>query len=62
MSKQGKSPRSGTAPRGKGNQYKQAGDCKFVDRNLMGVNPLKEQFEPSGSEPIRQHHKMAGGA
>ena len=34
---------------------------KFVDRNLAGVNPLKEQFEPTGTEPVRQHFKMAGG-
>lgn len=32
----------------------------FVDRQLIGVSPLKEQFEPSGAQPIRQHHKMAG--
>jgi len=35
---------------------------KFVDRDLCSVNPNKEQFEPSGSEPVRQHYKMAGGA
>lgn len=34
---------------------------KFVDRNLAAINPLKEQFEPSGAEPVRQHFKMAGG-
>lgn len=33
---------------------------KFRDRNLMGVSPLKEQFEPTDSDPIRQHKKMAG--
>ena len=32
----------------------------FKDRNLMGVNPLKEQFEPTTGEAIRQHHRMAG--
>lgn len=34
---------------------------KFHDRNLMGVNPLKQQFEPTESAPVRQHNKMAGG-
>lgn len=33
----------------------------FKDRNLMGVDPLKEQFEPTESSPVRQHYKMAGG-
>lgn len=34
---------------------------RFVDRKLMGVNPLKEQFEPTGAEPVRQRYKMGGG-
>tara|TARA_R110000868_G_scaffold301_3_gene2518 strand:- start:1478 stop:1612 length:135 start_codon:yes stop_codon:yes gene_type:complete len=34
---------------------------KYVDRNLMPVNPLKQQFEPTPAEPVRQHYKMAGG-
>ena len=34
---------------------------KFVDRNLMPVNPLKQQFEPTDAEPVRQQYKMAGG-
>lgn len=33
----------------------------FVDRDLMKVNPLKEQFEPTDQSPVRQHVKMAGG-
>lgn len=33
---------------------------KFVDRDLAAVNPLREQFEPTGPEPVRQHAKMAG--
>ena len=33
----------------------------FKDRNLMKVNPLKEQFEPTTAAPVRQHVKMAGG-
>lgn len=41
---------------------KKANDEKgrFVDRNLMKVNPRKEQFEPTAAEPVRQHAKMAG--
>ncbi len=34
---------------------------KFVGRDLTKVNPLKEQFEPTDAEPVRQHFKMAGG-
>ena len=34
---------------------------RFVDRNLMSVDPKKEQFEPADSEPVRQRYKMAGG-
>jgi len=33
---------------------------KFVDRDLMKVNPLTEQFEPKDPDPVRQHAKMAG--
>lgn len=33
---------------------------RFVDRNLMKINPLKQQFEPTDAEPVRQHAKMAG--
>lgn len=32
----------------------------YVDRNLMGVSPLKEQFEPTPAEPVRQRARMAG--
>lgn len=34
----------------------------FTDRNLTNVNPLKEQFEPTEAQPIRQHARMAGGS
>lgn len=34
---------------------------KVVDRNLVPVNPLKQQFEPTERAPVRQHFKMAGG-
>ena len=34
---------------------------RFVPRNLMAVNPKKEQFAPTPAEPVRQHFKMAGG-
>ena len=33
---------------------------KLIERNLMGVNPLKEQFEPQGMDAVRQRAKMAG--
>jgi hypothetical protein len=33
---------------------------QYKDRQLMGVNPMKEQFEPTEAEPVRQHHRMAG--
>lgn len=29
-------------------------------KNLMDVNPLDEQFEPTDAQPIRQHARMAG--
>lgn len=34
---------------------------RFVDRNLMKVNPRKQQFEPTPAEPVRLRYKMAGG-
>ena len=34
--------------------------AELKDRNLLGTNPLKEQFEPLDSMPIRQKHRMAG--
>lgn len=34
----------------------------FKDRNLMGVSPLRQQFEPTDAMPVKQHFKMAGGA
>lgn len=49
------SPRSPKMP--KGNDE----GGRYVDRNLMPVNPNKEQFEPTDKEPVRQHFKMAGG-
>jgi len=33
---------------------------KYVDRDLCKMNPLKQQFEPTDAEPVRQHAKMAG--
>lgn len=32
----------------------------LIDRDLCGVNPLSQQFEPTTSEPINQHKRMAG--
>lgn len=34
---------------------------EFVDRDLTGVNPLSQQFEPTDADPVRQHYRMAGG-
>lgn len=48
----------------KGKMLKPVKDSKtpmqYKDRDLKAVNPLKEQFEPTESEPVRQHHRMAG--
>jgi hypothetical protein len=32
----------------------------LTDHNLVGVNPLTQQFEPTEASPIRQHKRMAG--
>jgi hypothetical protein len=39
-----------------------AGDGRYVDRNLVPVNPLTTQFEPTDASPVPQRYKMAGGA
>lgn len=36
------------------------GPVGLKDYNPLGVSPLTSQFEPSGGEPIKQHHSMAG--
>lgn len=33
---------------------------KCVERNLLPVNPKKQQFEPTPAQPVRQHARMAG--
>ena len=33
---------------------------RFADRQLMGVNPNDEQFEPTEASPINGHKRMAG--
>lgn len=33
---------------------------KYRDRNLVGVSPLKQQFEPTPAEAVNQHKRMAG--
>lgn len=35
-------------------------DMKFNDRPIMSTNPMREQFEPTEANAIRQHHRMAG--
>ena len=46
---------------GKEGGYKNGVPGKFVDRNLMAVNPKTMQFEPTPAEPVRAKYKMAGG-
>lgn len=36
-------------------------EMKFVDRNLVPVNPLKQQFEPTDANLTPQWYNMAGG-
>ena len=33
---------------------------KFHDPGLMRVNPLRQQFEPTVAQPIRQRARMGG--
>ena len=33
---------------------------KINGQNLLSVNPLKQQFEPTDASPIKQHSQMAG--
>ncbi len=44
-----------------GSRTSSSSGSKFVDRNLMGVSPMKEQFEPTDSQPVPQRYKMGGG-
>ena len=46
---------------GRNETYSRGVPQSFVDRDLTKVNPLREQFEPTDAEPVRQHNKMAGG-
>lgn len=32
----------------------------YSDRSLANVSPLKQQFEPTDSSPIRQRQRMGG--
>ena len=48
--------------KGKGYCYPDAKSKTLNDRNLLGVSPLKEQFEPKTTESVRQHNSMAGGS
>lgn len=45
---------------GKEGGYKRGVPTKFVDRNLVPVKTA-EAFVPTPAEPVRLHHKMAGG-
>ncbi len=46
---------------GRNESYRNTVPATYVDRNLMKVNPLKEQFAPTDAEPVRQRYKMGGG-
>lgn len=37
-----------------------SGFCGYTDRNLVPVNPLDQQFEPTDAYPVRQQKRMAG--
>lgn len=39
--------------------YHKSGTTR-IDRNLIGVSPLSEQFEPTPMDPIPQHQRMNG--
>lgn len=32
----------------------------FKDVDIAGTDPLKQQFEPTDAQPVRQHARMAG--
>lgn len=32
----------------------------FVNIDIVGTDPLKEQFAPTDAQPVRQHARMAG--
>ena len=42
------------------NTFTTQGGMRQEPRNLVGVNPMKEQFAPTDAEPIRQRARMAG--
>lgn len=42
--------------------YPDAKSKPLKDHNLLGVNPLKQQFEPTSTESVRAHNSMAGGS
>lgn len=33
---------------------------KLADRDLKNASPLTSQFPPTESQPLKQHHQMAG--
>lgn len=53
---------SGSVPFGKAVQPVSAPKVGLscADRNLSGVSPLAEQFEPTPAQPITQHRRMGG--
>lgn len=61
MQKSSKPRQVKTNPGGREGGYSHGVPTKFVERDLCGTDPLKQQFEPTDAEPARQHYKMAGG-
>ena len=45
---------------GRKESYRAGVPQTYMDRDLAKINPLKEQFEPTAAEPVRQHAKMVG--
>lgn len=62
MYKQSKSVKQ--VPQNKGGKeggYSYGVPAHFQDYNPLPLNPMKQQFEPTAAEPVRQRYRMAGG-
>ena len=58
-----KAKMSGSSPKGKScacTTFMAKDGMHQQARNLVGTNPMKEQFEPTSAEPIRQRARMSG--
>ena len=45
---------------GPGGLWKDPQGSNFADRQLLSIDPLAEQFEPTDAEPINLHKQMGG--